>query len=161
MDGKYIIAASARGMSLAICEMGAGSEVQSNPSVHLVGTTSTDTPVTTLLAHPREPAVFTSRLQGSGSRLELWQVRDSHLRLASDTWLSGHVVGLAHRNGGLWLASQDGLIRIPIDDLRSPYLFQVPLPMHGAHAIVTQDISGGHPAEADTITRASFFQAAH
>jgi hypothetical protein len=67
------------------------------------------------------------------------------LRLADDTWVSGHVVGLAHRNGGLWIASQDRLIRIPIDDLRSPHSFQMPLPMRGAHAIVTQDISD-HPA---------------
>ena len=145
IDSKYIIAATARGMSLAICEMGAGSELQSNPSVHLLGTTSTHTPVTTLLAHPREPALFTSRPQGNGSRLELWKVRGAHLRLADDTWVSGHVVGLAHRNGGLWIASQDRLIRIPIDDLRSPHSFQMPLPMRGAHAIVTQDISD-HPA---------------
>jgi hypothetical protein len=146
IDSKYIIAATARGMSLAICEMGAGSEVQSNSSVHLLGTTSTHTPVTTLLAHPREAAVFSSRPQGNGSRLELWEVNRSHLHLANDTWVSGHVVGLAHRNGSLWIASQDRLIRIPIDNLGSPYPFHVPLPMHGAHAIVTQDISGGHPA---------------
>jgi hypothetical protein len=142
-DGKYIIAATARGMSLAIYEMGAGSEVQSNSSVHFLGTTSTHTPVNTLLAHPREPAVFTSRPQGDGSRLELWQVHGSDLRLLNNTWISGHVVGLAHHNGDLWIASQDRLIRIPIDDLRSQYPFHVPLPMHGAHAIVTQDMSGG------------------
>jgi hypothetical protein len=146
IDSKYIIAATARPASLEIYEIGAVLEDRSNSSVHLLGATSTHTPVTTLLAHPREPAVFTSRPQGNGSRLELWKVHGSHLRLADDTWVSGHVIGLAHRNGGLWIASQDGLIRIPIDDLRSPYSFQVPLPMHDAHAIVTQDISGRHPA---------------
>ena len=141
IDGKYIIAATARPASLQIYEIGAALKDRSNSSVHLLDTTSTRTPVTTLLAHPREPAVFTSRPQGNGSRLELWKVNGSHLRLANATWVSGHVVGLAHRNGGLWIASQDGVIRIPIDDLRSPYPFHVPLPMHGAHASVTQDIS--------------------
>ena len=145
VDSKYIIAATARPASLQIYEIGAALKDRSNSSVHLLDTTSTRTPVTTLLAHPREPAVFTSRPQGNGSRLELWKVNGSHLRLANATWVSGHVVGLAHRNGGLWIASQDGVIRIPIDDLRSPYPFHVPLPMHGAHAIVTQNISD-HPA---------------
>jgi hypothetical protein len=146
IDSKYIIAATARPASLQIYEIGPALEDRSNSSVRLLGTTSTHTPVATLLAHPREPAVFTSRPQGTGSRLELWKVNGSHLRLANDTWVSGHVVGLAHRNGGLWIASQNRLIRIPIDDLRSPYPFQIPLRMHGAHAIVTQDISGCHPA---------------
>jgi hypothetical protein len=68
------------------------------------------------------------------------------LRLANHTWISGHVVGLAHRDGDLWIASHDRLIRIPIDDLRSPYPFHVPLHMRGAHAIATQDMSGGHAA---------------
>jgi hypothetical protein len=145
IDSKYIIAATARPASLQIYEMGAALEDRSNSSVRLLSMTSTHTPVTTLLAHPREPAVFTARPQRNGSRLELWKVRGSHLRLANDTWVSSHVVGLAHRNGGLWIASQDRLIRIPIDDLRNPYPFHVPLPMHGAHAIVTQDISD-HPA---------------
>jgi hypothetical protein len=145
IDSKYIIAATARPASLQIYEIGAALKDRSNSSVHLLGTTSTHTPVTTLLAHPREPALFTSRPQGNGSRLELWKVNGSHLRLANETWVSGHVVGLAHRNGNLWIASQDRLIRIPIDDLRNPHPFHVPLPMHGAHAIVTQDISD-HPA---------------
>jgi hypothetical protein len=145
IDGKYLIAATARHASLQIYEIGAALEDGSDASVHPLDTTSTYTPVTTLLAHPREPAVFTSRPQGNGSRLELWQVHGAHLRRANDTWISGHAVGLAHHNGDLWIASHDRLIRIPIDDLRSPYPFHVPLPMHGAHAIVTQDMSGGHP----------------
>jgi hypothetical protein len=144
IDGKYVITATAQPASLQIYEISAALEDRSNSGVHLLGTTSTHTPITTLLAHPREPAVFTSRPQGNGSRLELWKVSGPHLRLANDTWVSGHVVGLAHRNGGLWIASHDRLIRIPIDDLRSPYPFHMPL--HDAHAIVTQDISGGHPA---------------
>jgi hypothetical protein len=56
------------------------------------------------------------------------------------------VVGLAHHDADLWIASQDRLVRIPIDDLRSPYRFHVPLPMRGAHTIVIQDMSGGHAA---------------
>jgi hypothetical protein len=143
IDSKYIIAATARPASLQVYEIGAALEDRSNSSVRLLGTSSTDTPVSTLLAHPREPAVFTSRPQGNGSRLELWKVNGSHLRLANDTWVSGHVVGLAHRNGGLWIASEDLLIRIPVDDLRNPHPFHIRL--RGAHAIVTQDISG-HPA---------------
>jgi len=145
IDSKYVIAATARPASLQIYEISAAFEDRSNSSVRLLGTTSTHTPVTTLLAHPREPAIFTSRPHGNGSRLELWKVNGSHLRLANETRVSGHVVGLAHRNGALWIASQDGLIRIPIDDLRSPHPVHVPLPMHGAHAIVTQNISD-HPA---------------
>jgi hypothetical protein len=144
IDGKYVIVATARSASLAIYEMGAASGDRSNSSIHLLGTSATDTPVTTLLAHPAEPAVFTSRTQRSGSRLELWKVHRSGLRLASDTWVSGHVVGLAHRPGGLWIASQDRLIRIPIEDLRSPYPFEVPLPMHGVQGIVTQNIAAHH-----------------
>jgi len=145
IDSKYVIVATARPASLQIYETGAALEDRSTSSVRLLGTTSTHTPVSTLLAHPWEPAVFTSRPQGNGSRLELWKVNGSHMRLANDTWVSSHVVGLAHRDGALWIASQDGLIRIPIDDLRSPNPFHVPLPMHGAHAIVTQNISD-HPA---------------
>jgi hypothetical protein len=146
IDSKYIIAATARRASLQTYEIGAALEDGSDASVHPLDTTSTYTPVTTLLAHPREPAVFTSRPQGNGSRLELWKVHGAHLRRANDTWISGHVVGLAHHNGDLWIASQDRLIRIPIDNLRSPYPFHAPLPMHGAHAIVAQDMSGDHPA---------------
>jgi hypothetical protein len=144
IDNKYVIVATERRASLAIYEMGAALEVRSHSSVHLLSTTPTHTPVTALLAHPRAPAVFTSRPQAGGSRLEFWKVHDSHLRLASDTWIAGHVVALAYRAGGLWIASQDRLVRLPIDDLRSPYPLEVPLPMHGAHALVTQRIAAGH-----------------
>jgi hypothetical protein len=144
IDNKYVIVATERRASLAIYAMGAALEVRSNASVHLLATTPTHTPVTTLLAHPREPAVFTSRPEASGSRLEFWKVHDSRLRLASDTWIAGLVVALAYRAGGLWIASQDRLVRLPIDDLRSPYPLEVPLPMHGAHALVTQRIAAGH-----------------
>jgi hypothetical protein len=144
IDGNYVIVATAGGVSLAIYEMGARSGDRSNFSLHLLDTTPTDTPVTTLLAHSAEPAVFTSRRQRSGSRLELWKVHRSRLRLAGDTWVSGHVVALAQHAGGLWIASQDRLIRIPIEDLRSPYPFEVPLPMDGVQAIVTQNMAAYH-----------------
>jgi hypothetical protein len=140
-DGRYVIVANAGSASLSIYEMGPASGDRSNSRVHLLGTTRTDTPVTTLLAHPGEPAVFTSRAQRSGSRLELWKVHRSRLRLASNTWISGHVAALAQHAGDLWIATQDRLIRIPIEYLCSPYPFEVPLPMHGAHAIATQDIT--------------------
>jgi hypothetical protein len=145
-DGRYVIVANARDASLSIYAMKLMSGDASNATVHLprlqlLGTTPTATPVTTLMAHPAQPAVFTSRPQGSGSRLELWKVHASDLQLASDMWVSGHVVGLAEHAGGLWAATQNRLIRIPIEDLRSPHAFEVPLPMPGAHAIVTQNLT--------------------
>jgi hypothetical protein len=103
--------------------------------------------VTTLAAHPAQPAVFTSRLQDSGSRLELWKVHGSDLRLADDTWVSGHVTALAEHAGALWAASQDRLIRIPIGNLRSANTLEVPMPMRGVHAIVTQTLAGCPPVQ--------------
>ena len=148
-DGRYVIAANARNASLSVYEMqfvsGDGSNANVHPpGIHLLGTstTPTATPVTTLAAHPSQPGVFTSRLQDSGSRLELWKVHGSDLRLADDTWVSGHVTALAEHAGALWAASQDRLIRIPIENLRSANTLEVPMPMRGVHTIVTQTLAG-------------------
>ena len=92
----------------------------------------------TLLAHPAQSAVFTSRPQTSGSRLELWQLRGSQLQIVSDTWISGDVAALAQHGDGLWVATRDRLTRLPIVDLRSPCPFEVKLPMPGTQAMVTQ-----------------------
>jgi hypothetical protein len=148
-DGRYVIAANARDASLSIYEMqfvsgdGNNTGVQL-PGIQLLGTTSTATPVTTLAAHPTQPAIFTSRLQNGGSRLELWKVRGSDLRLADGTWLSGHVVALAEHAGGLWAASQDRLLRIPIGNLRSANTLEVPIPMCGVQVIVAQRLADRH-----------------
>jgi hypothetical protein len=154
-DGRYIVVANAHPASLSVYEVPSTPGKGSNAGFHLLSTTPMATPVTTLLAHPAEPAVFTSRPQASGSRLELWKVDGSHLRLVRDTWVPGHVVALAHHAGDLWLAAQDRLIRIPIripiEDLRSPGPFEVPLPTHGAQAIATQNIAAqniaAHPLD--------------
>ena len=90
------------------------------------------------MAHPAQPAVFTSRPQAGGSRLELWQLRGAQLQIVSDTWISGHAAAFAQHAGGLWVATQDRLIRIPIGDLRSSCPFEVKLPMPGTQAMVTQ-----------------------
>ena len=137
-DGRHIILANAQGASLLVYEMRAASGDGSNASIHLIGTTSAAAPITTLLAHPTQPAVFTSRPQAGGSRLELWQLRSAQLQIVSDTWISGHVAALAQHAGGLWVATQDRLIRIPIGDLRSPYPLEVKLPLPGTQAMVTQ-----------------------
>jgi hypothetical protein len=139
-DGRYVIA-STRSASLSVYEIPSVSGQENNASFDLLGTTPTTTPVTTLLAHPTQPAVFTSRPQAGGSRLELWRVDGSHLRLVRETWVPGHVVALAHHAGDLWLASQDRLIQMPIEDLRSSGRSEVPLPMHGAQAIAAQNIA--------------------
>jgi hypothetical protein len=142
--GRYIIAANARNASLSIYEMKLPSSNESNASIHHLGTTSTATPVTALAAHPTQPAVFTSRPQGSGSRLEIWKLHGADLRLARDTWVSGHVVALAEHAGDLWVAAQDRLIQIPIGDLRSPYPFEAALPIREVQTIVTQNLAVLH-----------------
>jgi hypothetical protein len=142
-DGRHVIVANAQSASLSIYEMKARAVDENSASLHLLGTTPTATPVTTLLAHPMQPSVFTSRPQGDGSRLELWKVHGSELQLASDTWVPRHVVALKEHGGALWAATQDRLIRLPMEDLRtSP--FEVPLPMQGGQAIVTQNLTT-HP----------------
>lgn len=147
-DGRYVIVANARNASLSIYETlvsgnGNNAGVQL-PVIHLLGTTPTATLVTTLAAHPTQPAVFTSRPQGSGSRLEVWELHGADLRLADDTWVSGHVVALAEHAGDLWVASEDRLIRIPNGNLRSPYPFEIALPICGVQAILTQHLAGRH-----------------
>jgi Lactonase, 7-bladed beta-propeller len=139
-DGRYLIAADARNASLSIYEIKLVSGDGSNADIRPLGTTPTATPVTTLAAHPTCPAVFTSRRQGSGSRLELWKIDGSDLRLASDTLLSDHVVALTEHAGGLWVASHDRLIRLSVEDLGSPHAFELPLPMRGTQAIVAQNL---------------------
>ena len=96
-----------------------------------------------MLAHPIRQVLFTSRPQGSGSRLGLWEVRGSNLQLVNDTWVSGHVVALAEHDG-LWAATQNHMIRIPMEDLRSSRSFETSAPMRGIQAIVTQDLAAHH-----------------
>jgi hypothetical protein len=139
-DGRCIVA-NAQHASLSIYEMPFTPGKGSNAGFRLLGTTPTVTPVTALLAHPSQPAVFTSRPQGSGSRLEIWKIDRSHLRLVSNNWISNHVVALAQNAGILWAVSQDRLIRIATGDLRARDPLEIPLPMHGAQAIVMQSIA--------------------
>jgi hypothetical protein len=140
-DGRYIIVANAQNPSLSIYEMPVPSGEGSDVGFRLLGTIPTVTPVTTLFAHPVEAALFTSRPRGNGSLLELWKMHHSHLQLAGDTWVAGHVVAMAQNAGSLWVVSHDRLIRMRIGDLRNPYPFETPLPTHGAQSIVTQTIS--------------------
>jgi Lactonase, 7-bladed beta-propeller len=140
-DGKYVIVANAQSLSLSVYEVRAVSADGSDASIHWLNTIPTATPVTTLLAHPAEPTVFTLRPQAGGSRLELWRVHGSRLQIASDTWVSGHAAALALHAGGLWVATQDRLTRLPIGDLRSSCPFELALPMPGAQAMVTQTLA--------------------
>jgi hypothetical protein len=109
---------------------------RSKVEVHLLGTVQTTTPIKALVAHPTEPAVFTSRPQGCGSRLELWKMHGSDFRVACDTWISGDVIALAQHAGDLWVATEGRLIRTSMKDLRGARLFEVPGP--GTQAIITQ-----------------------
>lgn len=140
-NGKYVVVANAQSSSLSVYEVRAVSGDGSNAGIHWLSTIPTATPVTTLLAHPAELAVFTLRPQAGGSRLELWQVHRSRLQITSDTWVSGHAVALALHAGGLWVATQDRLTRLPIGDLRSSCPFEMALPMPGAQTMVTQTLA--------------------
>jgi hypothetical protein len=135
-DGKYVIAANAQVASLTIYEVGAVPGSENKTGVRLLGTIHTMTPVKALLAHPSEPAIFTSRPQAAGSRLELWRMDTSSLRLASDTWISSDVVALAQHSGHVWAASEGCLIRISMRDFRETRTFEAPL--HGAQALIAQ-----------------------
>ena len=141
-DGRYVIVANPESTSLSIYEVRAVSGDEERTSVHLHGTTRTSTPVTALLAHPTEPAVFTSRPQAGGSRLERWQVDDSQLRGTGDTWIHGHAAALVQHAGGLWVATNDRLIRVPIADLRSPFQLEVLVRMRGIQAFAAQSLAG-------------------
>jgi lactonase family protein with 7-bladed beta-propeller len=143
-DARYIVVSNAQQSSLSIYKAPIVSGDGSDARFHLVGTSPTETPVTTLLAHPSQTAVFTSRPHESGSRLELWELHRSQLRLVSGTSISGHVVALARDASTLWAVSQDRLIRIPLQnlraDLRATNSTEVLLPIDGAQAIVTQTL---------------------
>ena len=139
-DGRYVIVVNAQNASLSLYRMPAVLGKGSEASFHLVSTVPTFTPVTALVAHASLPAVVTSRRQASGSRLEQWKVDRSQLRVITDAWVSGNVLTLAQDGGSLWAVSDDRLIQIPIEDLRDPNRFDLPLPMHGARAIVTQSL---------------------
>jgi hypothetical protein len=54
--------------------------------------------------------------------------------------VSGHVVALAEHAGGLWVASQDRLIRLSVEDLCGPPAFELHLPMRGTQAIAAQNL---------------------
>jgi 6-phosphogluconolactonase (cycloisomerase 2 family) len=135
-DGRYIIAANAPTASLSVYEIRTVPE--NKAGIHLLGNVQTTTPIRALLAHPSEPAVFTSRPQGAGSRVEVWKLHGSHLRLAGDTWISGDVAALAQRFGYLWAASDGRLTRISMRDFRDvrSYAAQV----HGTQAIIIQNV---------------------
>ncbi len=140
-DGRYVIAANARKASLSVYEITLVSSDGSGAGVYLLGTTPTATAVTTLAAHPTQSAVFTARPHSGGSSLELWKIHGSDLRLASGTWVPGHVVAFAVHAGCLWVASHDRLTRLPVEDLRSRHAFELTLPMRGTQAIVAQNLT--------------------
>jgi hypothetical protein len=137
-DGRYVIVKNAQNASLSLYRMPEVFEKGSQASFHLVSTVPTFTPVTTLLAHASLPAIFTSRRQASGSRLERWKLDRSQLRIVTDTWVSGHVATLAQDGASLWAVSDDRVIRISIENLRDPNRLEMPLPMPGTRAVVTQ-----------------------
>ncbi len=137
-DGRYIVAANAQTASFSLYEVGAlpGSGSESKTGIRLLETVQTMTPIKALLAHPSEPAIVTSRPQRGGSRLELWRMDTSNLRLANDTEISSDVVALAQYSGDLWAASESRLTRISMRDFRNTRTFEAPL--HHTRALVTQ-----------------------
>jgi hypothetical protein len=139
-DGRYVIASNANPASLSLYKTPIVSAKGTDATFHLLGTTATVTPVTTLLTHPSLSAVLTFRRQGSSSRLERWSADRSQLRLVTGTSVSGDVIALEEDAGSLWAVSEDRLIRIPIKDLRDPNRFETPLPMRGARALIAQSL---------------------
>ena len=135
-DGRYVIAANAQTASLSIYAVGCVPGSENETGVRLVETIPTMTSVKALLAHPSEPAIATSRLQGGGSRLELWEMDTSNLRLASNTWISADVVALAQHSGHVWAAAEGRLTRISMRDFRDTRTFEAPL--GGAQALIAQ-----------------------
>lgn len=143
-DARYIIAANARTPSLSVYEVDELTGDGSEPEVHPLQTLPTMTPIAALLAHPSEPAVFTARPQGAGSRFELWKMQNARLQLASETSLPGDVVALGQRFGYLWAASNGRLTRISMRDFRDTCTFEAP--PHNTQAIVI------HSAATDRFT---------
>ena len=134
-DARYVIAANAQTASLSVYEIRTVPE--NKAGIYLLGNVQTTTPIRALLAHPSEPAVFTSRPQGGGSRVEVWKLHGAYLRLAGDAWISGDVAALAQQFGYLWAATDGRLTRMSMRDLRDIRPFEVPL--HGSQAIIIQD----------------------
>jgi hypothetical protein len=135
-DGRYVVAANAQTASLSIYEVGAVPGSESKTEVRLFESIQTMTPVKALLAHASEPAIVTSRPQGGGSRLELWRMDTSNLRLARDTWISADVVALAQHSGHVWAAAEGRLTRISTRDFRDTRTFEAP--PHGTQALIVQ-----------------------
>lgn len=141
-DGRYILAAAARNSSLLLYQATAIGRARQDARIRMLAAVPTATAVTALVAHPAKPAVFTSRVQGSGSILETWEIQGDQLQLTNSRWLANRLTTLAHEGDGLWSASNEHLVRISMRDLRASS-FKTPLQGDGGEvqAIVTQRLS--------------------
>lgn len=132
-DGGHIVAANAQAASLSIYAIHGAA---SGAGIHFLDAVQTGTRINAMLAHPSEPGIVTSRTQAQGSHLELWKLRDRHLRVKNSTWIPAEVTALAQHDGILWLVSKTQLIRMRSQDLR--IIDVLTLPRHGTRAIITQ-----------------------
>jgi hypothetical protein len=137
-DGRYIVAADAYAASLSLYAICPRSGDRDGLDIHLRNAAQTKTPIKTLLAHATGNGVLTSRGEGNGSRLEFWRIRDHQLAVKRDAWIPENVLTFAHHAGGLWLVSEDRLIRMRYWDLRAMSAVRVAQSLEGVRAIVTQ-----------------------
>jgi hypothetical protein len=138
-DGRHILVATARKPTLLLYRVATTELPGSQTGMDLAAVVPTATPVTALLAHPVKPAVFTSRAQGSGSILEVWEIQDNRLQLTGNMRLPEQILALAHHRNALWVASGDRLAQISIPDLRKSS-FDTPIPDGKVRAMVSQNL---------------------
>jgi hypothetical protein len=134
-DGKHIVAVNAEASSLSIYTIDLALEHGTNDTVQLLSTIQTETPVASLLSHPTEAGVFTSRPQQQGSRIELWKVRDRRLQIENDTWIPHNVLSIVEHGGDLSVISEERLIHMRMKDLC--ILDALALPLPGSQAVLT------------------------
>lgn len=136
-DGQYIVAAAASNSSLLLYQVAATEISGHKMRIRMLATIPTATAVTALLAHPATSVVFTSRMHGSGSVLESWEIQSDHLQLTNSRWISNRLSTLAYDGDALWAASNDHLVRISMRDLRTSF-FKTPLHGDEVRTIVSQ-----------------------
>ena len=139
-DGRYILAAAGRDASFLLYELTGTQDAGSKAGIQLQHVVPTATPITALLAYPAKPAVCTSRTQGSGSVLEIWEIQGNHLQRTDSNRLPDQILALTHDGNSLWAASDDCLVQISMRDLRKS-AFEIRLPGDGVRAIVSHNLA--------------------
>jgi hypothetical protein len=137
-DGRYILAVAVQNPSLLLYEVKGTPGAGYKPRIQRLNVFPTATPITVLLAHPAMPIVFTSRMQGSGSLLESWEIQGDRLQHTNSMPLPGHMLALAHDGSRLWAASRDRLVRISTQGRDAT--FETRLRSDGVRAVAIQNL---------------------